>query len=75
MVIKSRNKRQSKQDREGKKISRKLNWKTRKKEETVNFGVDKRKALKQTMENKNGKLWVCIVLFGAQTSGELWSTE
>jgi len=73
MVIKSR-KRQSKHDREGKKMSRKLSWKTRRKENSAN-GVDMRTALKQTMGNKNGKMWVCIVWFGAHTSGELWPTK
>ena len=76
MVIKSRNKRQSKHDREGKKMSRKLNWKTRrKKENSANFSVDKRRALKQTMEKNNGKVWVCTVSYGAETSGELWQTK
>ena len=45
-VIKSSNKRQSKHDREGKKMSRKLSWKTRRGEKkSANFGVDKKRTL------------------------------
>jgi hypothetical protein len=44
-------------------------------ENSANFGVDKRTALKQTVERKNCKVWVCVVWFGAETSGELWQTK
>jgi hypothetical protein len=45
------------------------------KENSAHFVVDKKTALKQTMEKHNGKVWVCIVWFGAETSGELWQTK
>jgi hypothetical protein len=41
-------------------------------ENSANSGVDKRTALKQTIERRTGTVWVW---FGAETGGEHWQTK